>query len=111
MGLTVYVYRSDLGDCTNGGISSRAGSLCLINVEGPSEPSDLAPAALLMPHSPTGKPYARIVPAGPDGEPAPGWWMMGGNYAASSDSRFREAVDATLGHAFYGAIPIHDRQE
>ena len=37
--------------------------------------------------------------------------MMGGNYAATSDSRFSDAIAARLGHNFYGAVPIHDRVE
>ena len=37
--------------------------------------------------------------------------MMGGNYAATSDSRFGEAVRKRIGPNFYGAVPIHDRFE
>ena len=37
--------------------------------------------------------------------------MMGGNYAATSDSRFSDKVEQMLGHHFYGAVPIHDRVE
>ena len=37
--------------------------------------------------------------------------MMGGNYAATSDSRFSDKIEQMLGHHFYGAIPIHDRVE
>ena len=33
-------------------------------------------------------------------------WMMGGNYCASSDSRFSKAIGG-----MYGAVAIHDRQE
>jgi hypothetical protein len=34
MGLSVSVYRWGLGDCTNGGVSAVAGSLCVVNVRG-----------------------------------------------------------------------------
>ena len=37
--------------------------------------------------------------------------MDGGNFAASSDSRFSQACRELLGHHFYGAVAIHDRVE
>jgi hypothetical protein len=37
--------------------------------------------------------------------------MDGGNFAATSDSRFNEACRKLLGHDFYGAVAIHDRVE
>lgn len=114
MGLTVSVYKFPLGDCTNGGISGGAvKDLCLVNVEGPSKPQRDVPAALLVPGN--GRGLVKIVPAalGGDGRWAPvtGWTMMGGNYAATSDSRFHEAVQLITGHPSYGAVPIHDRIE
>lgn len=116
MGLIVDVYRSarrEGADCTMGGISSQFVSLCLVNVEGPFEPNDKAPAALLIDGALPGT--LRILPAVPgmDGSyvRAPGWLMMGGNYAATSDSRFSDTCARMLGHTFYGAVPIHDRQE
>jgi hypothetical protein len=39
MGLSVSVYRWGLGDCTNGGVSAGVGSLCVVNVPGPFNPS------------------------------------------------------------------------
>lgn len=114
MGLIVHVYRSALGDSSNGGITSWANELCLVNVEGPFEPGRAA-AAMLIEHKPTGRNLARIIPAvlGDDDQfyPDKRWLMFGGCYAASSDSRFREAVEKVLGGPFYGAVPIHDRYE
>ena len=113
MGMTVSVYRdgSDAYDCTNGGISSSAKQICIVNIDGPSEPSFDIPAAILTTNS-LGNPIIR--PARQDfGMPwtvHPGQFMMGGNYAATSDSRFSEAV-RKLSPNFYGALPIHDRQE
>jgi len=134
MGLHVNVYRSALGDCTNGGISSTPPCLCLVNVKGPSNPNENAPAAMLVAGNIAGT--LRIVPAAfvprtnigmvltvggviqqeqrgqlGDWKEAPGWFMMGGNYAATSDSRFSEACARLLGHRSYGAVPIHDRLE
>lgn len=111
MGMIVSVYRADRGDCTNGGMSAFATKLCLVNVDGPFEPSYDIPAAILTTNN-VGNPV--IKPARQDvGCPwtvQPGWFMFGGNYAATSDSRFSEAV-SKLSPDFYGALPIHDRQE
>lgn len=124
MGLTVEIYRAAERncDCTNGGISGAtqgAAGLCLVNVDGPFHPRADYPPALLVKHAPfgdePGRRMVRIVPAVPDGhgwKPAPGWAMMGGNYAATSDSRFGHKIRELLdGAYFYGAVPIHDRYE
>lgn len=112
MGLLVSVYRTGKEDCTNHGISSRVDFLCVVNVPGAFSPARDAPAAWLTRGNLPGT--VKIVPAGHDGQEygeASGWWMMGGNYAASSDSRFAEAVKKITGHRFYGAVAIHDRCE
>lgn len=118
MGLILNVYRSErLGpfgeavDCTLGGVSSKAERLCVINVEGPFKPSpDLdLPAVLLLAGNVPGA--LKIVPADENGEPVKGWTMFGGNYAATSDSRFSKACADLSGSPCYGAVPIHDRIE
>jgi hypothetical protein len=113
MGLIISVYRNAeiTSDCTNGGISGRFQSLTVVNVEGPFNPTPERPAVLLEEHH---KGCLRIVPAveTPNGYTvAPGWFMNGGNYAATSDSRFTGACEKLLGHRFYGAVAVHDRQE
>lgn len=111
MGMIVSVFKNPLGDCTNGGMSSNVTSICVVNVDGPFEPSHDRPAAILTTNQ-VGNPV--IKPARQDfGCPwveQPGWFMMGGNFAYTSDSRFGEAL-RKMGADFYGAIPIHDRQE
>lgn len=104
MGLIVNVYRTAGPDCTMGGISADANRLCLVNVPGPFNPSHDAPAAHLQSHV---LGCLRIVPDGCNGR----HMMMGGNYAATSDSRFSKACRDLLGHDFYGAVAIHDRYE
>lgn len=104
MGLPVSVYRHGKYDCTNGGVSSRVTELTLINVDGPFEPTDKAPAAKLE-QGPMNS--VRIVPVECEGH----WTMFGGNYAACSDSRLSSAIQKLLGHRFYGAVAIHDRVE
>lgn len=116
MGLVVEVYRNNLSDCTNGGIS-RAAQLTLVNVKGPFEARASAPAAMLVYGlGRNSTQTVRIIPAAFEAfknrwKEDPRWWMMGGNYAASSDSRFVDAVESLLGHYFYGAVAIHDRCE
>ena len=106
MGLNVNIYKcSKFGDCTLNGVSSRdIEGLCLTNVEGPFEPSDLYPAAKLK-KGPFNS--LHIKPAWNEDEHT----MDGGNFAATSDSRFSDACRELLGHHFYGAVAIHDRVE
>jgi hypothetical protein len=120
MGLTAYIYKSGLGDCSNGGISSRADKVTLVNVEGPFEPTEDRPAAMLVPGNTAGTVKVVAAVAGDDGTYAPVKQngdgkqvgpMMGGAYVATSDSRFSRAVEDLLGHRFYGAVPLHDRFE
>lgn len=115
MGLNVIVYRSNaLGDCTNGGISSKYDTLTVVNVEGPFEPSRDRPAVMLV-QGPGAQWNANpiIVPAiwtGDGWREAPGPFMAGGNFADTSDSRFADAIQA-LGGTRGMAPKIHDRQE
>lgn len=106
MGLIVNIYRTAGIDCTNGGFSSKHDKLCVTNVSGPFDPSDDAPAAVLQIH---GKGIVRIVP--PELFNAGRHSMFGGNFAATSDSRFSAAVERLTGCTFYGAVAIHDRVE
>ena len=107
MGLIVFVYRNNLGDSTRGGISSDNCELTLMNVDGPFEPTPYRPAALLVPGNLKGT--VKIVPENLNGRRS----MFGGNYAATSDIRFTEAIRRISGVDTYpyGAVPIHDRFE
>lgn len=117
MGLIVDVYRSarrDNIDCTNGGISSKHVELTLVNVSGPFDPNEDRPAAMLVKGNVPG--HVRIVPAKlVNGEYVEDtrWWMMGGNYASTSDSRLGEAIAKLIGtqYRFFGAVAVHDRHE
>jgi len=109
MGMTVQVYRWGLGDCTNNGVSAEAGSLCVVNVKGPFEPSPAFPAVELV-EGPGGKGHAILQPVGAE-KPGMVGPMFGGNYAETSDSRFQEALRKVTGSRFYGAVPIFDRYE
>lgn len=107
MGLSISVMRDTSSpDCTNGGVSSKHSRLCVVNVRGPSEPSADCPAVRLEMHFPG---CLRLVPVLEDGAKA--WFMMGGNFGHSCDSRFSEACELLTGQRFYGAVAIHDRIE
>jgi hypothetical protein len=109
MGMTVSVFRWDLGDCTNNGVSAVAGSLCVVNVSGPFNPSPALPAVELV-EGPGGRGHAIIRPVEAK-KPGMVGAMFGGNFGYSSDSRFSEAVQKLTGSRHYGAMAIHDRYE
>lgn len=121
-GLSVSVYRSaGIGDCTNGGISSGADKLILVGVirggefeplpRGSQvfEPRPDAPAVVLVESRLPAKygPHLEPYEPGPASHVGP---MFGGNYAASSDSRWSELGDL-FGHGRLDGVPIHDRYE
>lgn len=104
--LPINVYRHGKTDCTNHGISSRFNELLLVcprgfvDVDPENPPENLA---VLEKRHLFGrdvysiKPYAKAEGVG---------WMMGGNYGATSDSRFSDMLGG-----MYGAVAIHDRDE
>ena len=104
--LPVSVYRNGRGDCTNGGISSKFDELLVICDKGYLEidennlPKNLV--KVVKRHLFGGD----IYHIEPYGEPDGAGWMFGGNYAATSDSRFGRMIGG-----MYGAVAIHDRQE
>jgi hypothetical protein len=106
MGMLASVFRNPLGDCTNDGLSSKYSTVVIVNVPGPFKPDDKYPAVQLE------LCYGNVIakPVVNDSEYKP-WFMFGGNFLYTSDSRFRETLEEMLGHKFYGAIPIHDRVE
>ncbi len=103
-GLIIYVYRSPImGDCTNNGLSSRHNKLTLIgkDIEGVFEPSEDAPAVTMITRIIADQEYKHLIPCDENAHPLPGWYMFGGNYGKSSDSRFPNSYP----------LGIHDRQE
>lgn len=113
-GLVLNVYRSACGmDCTNNGITSKFTELLLVgkNVGAIFSAKDDRPRVTIRVKDFLGRKSAHLVPCDENATPLEGWWMMGGNFAHTSDSRFRDAVSEALGFDFYGAIAVHDRQE
>lgn len=106
MGLRAHIYKHEGRDFSNGGISEHADEVTITNIDGPFEPSDDAPAVLLV--SGNLPRTAKIVPVGaPEGVVGP---MAGGTYVSTSDSRFAEAVQGYTG-SYQNVVALHDRYE
>ena len=110
--LSVNVYRNNtIGDCTNGGLSSRFDTILVAMPEGNHvfDPDKMIPLNLCVIERICHRDceHVRLVPATVDESgnvvKRPGWWMFGGNIARTSDSRFYEQT-------LY-ALDIHDRRE
>lgn len=112
-GLIVSVLRDGRGDRSRGGLTAEHQELTVVNVDGPFGPADDRPAVMLI-QGPGAGPNPVLVPAvkneAGDWQPAPGWWMFGGNYAVTTDSRFSEAL-RRLGATRGMAPRVHDRIE
>jgi len=107
MGMIVSVYTNKMnrGDSSCNGVTNRFDMLCVTNVDGPFKPTDSCPAVRLEPGVFPGT--VVITPLEVNGKSR----MFGGNYAATSDSRWCRAVEQITGNPFYGAVPVHDRVE
>jgi hypothetical protein len=105
MGLIITVYRDahDSSDCTKNGVSKRFSRLCVTNVDGPFDPLEDCPPVKLVENAFNS---VKIVPD----ELINKGVTFGGNYGATSDSRFAEAIKKITGKDFYGAVAIHDRE-
>ncbi len=103
--LTIEVYRNGHGDCSNGGMSAKADTLLLICPGGPWTTLDCPayPICRVADH-PTVKGHQFIVPCDKNGVQPSGWYMFGGNFAHTSDSRWRESIADS-------PLKIHDRTE
>ena len=105
-GMRLSVYRS--GSCCTNGPSATERSITLIGEGVPEifEPTEDAPAMFLT------RTHDRFPPIiVPEASPPPMQYSAGGNFAWSSDSRFRELVMELTGGTHDGPIAIHDRNE
>lgn len=107
MGLTVEILRGSYNSSRN--VFRNVAEITLTNVDGPSEPTDSRPAALLV-KGPLNtlhivpEDYSEFEHLGK------GFLCNGGTFAATSDSRFHRAIEA-LGGRSHVAIAIHDFYE
>lgn len=100
--LTAEVYRSALGDCTNDGISKNRRELYILSDQkGPFEPQDIRECVYIEWRNVMGEQYIDCKPAYCKKH----WYMAGGNFLYSSDSRFKEITKSKY------PISIHDRYE
>lgn len=100
--LTAYVYRDSLGDCTNGGISATRRELYILSAtKGPFEPQDIRECVYIEWREVMGEEYIDCKPA----YFRKRWYMAGGNFLYTSDSRFKEITKSKY------PISIHDRYE
>ena len=108
MGLILDLYRSSYDSELNAFHGKR--EITLVNADGPFEPTDDRPAARLTTNA-FGDPIIVADLIDETGlEPMVGP-MFGGTYAATSDSRFGQAMSDVAGLRVYGALPVHDRYE
>lgn len=119
-GLTVSIFKSDMGDCSNGGISGKFTEAMVVGVErgnwDPSTELPELPRVMLKQGAYPGIAVAVPVQETPDGQWVPDGEgigpMMGGCYISCSDSRFVEAVEKITGARFLrggaAARPVGD---
>ena len=106
-GIIALIYRDALGiDFSNRGISS---TVTEVTVVGPGidpifEPTEERPAVRIVKRENASGTIYHAEPLPTEDEPAP-WYMYGGTFIFSSDSRFRQSID------FHGAVALHDRRE
>jgi hypothetical protein len=104
MGLLADIYRSDLGDCSNGGVSSKHTRVCVTNISGPHAPTEDAPAVELVVREFNRGKYVHAEPADLKGR-----CMDGGCFIYTCDSRFDAAVAKLSGNAYGHPVKLHDR--
>lgn len=98
-GLYCEIYKNHYGDCSNGGLSHQHDAVCLMCSNGVFTPDDNHPAVYLRYRDVGGKTYVNAVPD--DALENKTWYMMGGCFIWTSDSRFPAEYP----------VPLHDRVE
>lgn len=98
-GLIIYVYKNNLGDCSNFGMSSKFEKLILVGDGIPEIFEGTEENSVKISHkNVSGEKYTYLEPITKN----PGQWnMFGGNFGYCSDSRFPAKYP----------LPIHDRFE
>lgn len=100
--ISAKIFRSSLGDCSNGGLSSIYDEACIPCPDGWKEVPEDDPRLVTIREGYRGTYHA--TPTNGKRKDATGW-MFGGCFIYSSDSRFHDKIP------FYGALALHDRQE
>jgi len=108
-GLLLHIFTNPtMRKCANGGITETHDRAIVVG-DGIPEifPANNMPV-LVLKKNPFGG-CAHLEPLVNDRESR--WFMFGGAFGHTSDSRFRQAVESITGANYYGAVPIHDREE
>lgn len=108
-GLTAYIYMSDHGDSSNGGLSSKATRVTLVaspdfpDVPEIFEASEDAPPVAIVKRQLFGgqEPYLTAYPVDEEGNIDNSGRMAGGCFISACDSRFPAQYP----------VPLHDRRE
>lgn len=109
-GITLSIFKDRGQDYSNGGVSSRADRVTLVEdadgnpFPGPFEPTPDAPAVRLVRRYLGGRTIFHVEPVDGPGDGTP--WMNGGTYVGTTDSRWTAATGG-----LYGALAFHDRTE
>jgi hypothetical protein len=101
-GLSVEIYRWNLGDCSNKGLSSRVNKCTLVGKNIPKifEVKEDAPAVQIVERNLNSGLYLTAYPVKEDGT-VDNNCMFGGTFIYTSDSRFPARYP----------VPLHDRKE
>ena len=101
-GLVSYVLRNNLGDCTNGGISSSRSSLYILGcATSPFLPEDIRQCVQIIERDIMGEHYVNAEPIAYPKR----WYMAGGNFLYTGDSRYKDLTGISY------PVAIHDRYE
>ena len=106
MGILANLYESRHGPDARSVLSGNLKGVCVINADGPFDPSVEYPAVRIIGNGPG---MCRAVPceAADQGK----WLRFGGRYIAVSDSRLSACAERACDGPFYGAVALHDRYE
>lgn len=106
--LSAEIYTPSYGNCSNGGISARYGSVMCYFLEDGETIEDIKDyednAVIFIPRMLWGKKHYLFEPLAPTKKGYTSY-MMGGCYVGSSDSRFSEYTDG------FDILPLHDRSD
>lgn len=118
MGLHASIYKNKGQDFSAKGISSRANEVTVVNASGPFDPSDNAPAVLLIVGPGRHKGGSPNIIAVPAVKTTKGWEelknsgasrMCGGTFVSTSDDRLAELIHKLGGVG--SIVSFHDRFE
>ena len=108
--LKLEIFKSQMGDCSNGGLSSKYGT-CFVECDCGNWDEKNVPENAIVKLEKGAFGTIHLIPAKPIEKGCVGY-MFGGCYCASSDSRFGELIEQQFGIShWHGAIALHDRTE